>query len=225
MTATTRDVIYTRRDGGLIERPIAADTKVYGGTLLCLDSSGRVVDGEVASGLRFAGLCERAVDNIDGAAEAEHVLLRDQGEFLLTGSGFSASSLGRPVFLLDNATVTLGASDLEHWIQVGVVVEVVSSTQAWVRLTPLAESPRRQVTIRCAGANAAALDLSAAAEAVGLSDVYVLSVEAVVSYTTSTGALDALLASSAYALADGVVSTTGNKSANTLFVTCTAIFY
>jgi hypothetical protein len=84
---------------------------------------------------------------------------------------------------------------------------------------------KRQAVIKCAGANAGALDLSAAAEAVGLDEVYVLSVEAVVSYTTSTGELDALLASSAYALDTGVLSTTGNKSANTLLVHCTCIFY
>lgn len=221
MASTTTDIVTRRRDGTTLSEPVAAAETLYGGTLVCRNASGYAVDGEDANNLVFAGIARAAVDNASGSAGDLNVELWEDGVFLVKAIGLTADDVGRECFLLDNQTVALaGGSGLDYHIRVGVIDEVVSATQAWVRLQPGQLRERRLYQVQIDGVNAAAFDLSTAASGLGGSDFYVVDVESVVSYVAADGTLDGLkVVTTDYTLSAGAVSAVGDETANTWLIT------
>ena len=229
MASSPVDIDTPRRGSSYRAFPMAATALVLAGCLACLNTSDQLVDGADTAGLRFAGVVREYVDNSDGAAGDEDGEVWTEGEFALAGTGFAAGDVGKTVFLLDNQTVGLAdAAGVDQMIPVGVITEVVSSTEVWVQITPNlgkaqdALGPPRQYTIEIAGVNATAFDLDASAALFGGAGFYVRSVQAVRAIVTSTGAAASPLrkvVTTHWTLASGVISAVGDETLNTWQIT------
>jgi hypothetical protein len=108
MTALTAD-----RDTPEINRPrtrslpVAADTKIYAGSLVVL-SSGYAAPGTAAAGLVAVGRAAETVDNKGGAAGAASVTV-ERGVFRYAnsaaGDAIAKADIGATVYIVDDQTV------------------------------------------------------------------------------------------------------------------------
>lgn len=108
MTATTTDR-DTRRHGGVeFGMPIKGNTKLYAGTIACVDATGFVVAGATSTTLKALGITENQFDNTGGADGAFLVRFR-KGVWLLANSAggdqLSNADWGSDVYIVDNQTV------------------------------------------------------------------------------------------------------------------------
>lgn len=224
MTAIAKDRNTVRRNGALHNVGVGDGETIYAGTLCCYDSDGYLVDGADTAGLIFAGIPQRGVDN---AAGDDGDVTRDlfvEGEFKFAATGLTADDVGQPLYLVDNQTVALaGGTSVDNYVYVGVLAEVISATECWVRICPPKQPEIKQYTIVIAGVDTDDLDLSTAAAQYGGSDFDVQAIQAVNAYVTSGGASAGLLAvTTNYTLTAGVIACADDQSANTLVIHCTA---
>jgi|GEM_PF-6186294 len=218
--ATTRDIPLKTRVGDQEEFEVAASVQLFGGAFACLDSNGRLVDATDHASRLFAGIVVAGRDNSSGAAGDKDAMVYTSGEYLLTGSGFSAADEGKPVYLIDNDTVGLaGNADVNELLYVGIITRYKSATTVYVDIHPLKRRKKHQFRVQVSGENAAELDLSTAAAKLGGTDIHVYSVMSMVAYVTADGSLAGLRDSDDYSVASGALSVTGDESANTLLIT------
>lgn len=232
MTAVTADLYTKRKQGSKVQIDVAASTTLYTGTLICRDGSGNAVNAAINSAYSFAGVADEAVDNSTGSAGDKEIRCWDDGLFRLALEGGSAAQgdIGKKVYVHDNATVAtadaLGGD--EAFVYVGTIRELDEDNAGyvWVEIDPQG-SPGPQAdgksvfSVRVAGVNATAFDLSTAAAAYGGSDFYVDSMIGAVSYLTADGTLvDGLLVvTTDWTLADGVLTTVNDETNNTWDIT------
>jgi hypothetical protein len=117
--------------------PVAASTILYEGTM-CFEDAGGDFAGAVVENGSFGGIVVDQVDNSAGADAAKKAEVWVDGEFLLTLNTTSAAAadIGKAVYASDNYTITETATDL---VPVGIITEVVSTTQVWVAIAGLGE--------------------------------------------------------------------------------------
>ena len=72
MSALTRDRATSYREGIEVEFPVAAATKIYAGSMVCVNAGGYARPAADTSGYRFAGVAMEQVDNTAGADGADH---------------------------------------------------------------------------------------------------------------------------------------------------------
>lgn len=131
--AVTADQLAVRSDDCLGSCPVAASTLLYANTLVFRNSSG-YADDDIASGANpFLGIARRQYDNSAGSNGDITAEFYIDGVFLLTGSGFAQTSVGKLAYASDNFTLTLTATDNAL---IGVIVGYKSSTQVYVKITP-----------------------------------------------------------------------------------------
>lgn len=131
MAVTASQYINKIGEGCRSGTPVAASTTLYGGTMAFVNASG-YADDDVASGVNiFRGIVVETVDNSAGSNGTEKGEFWSSGRFLLTGSGFAQTSVGKRVYATDNFTLTLVATG---GVYVGVIDEYVSATQVWVQI-------------------------------------------------------------------------------------------
>lgn len=144
MAVTANQVIKRRgREGKLRKVPVAASTILYEGTM-CFEDAGGDFAGVVVENGSFGGIVKQQVDNSaggDGSAGgfgAKFAEVYTDGDFLLTFDTTSlvVGDIGKAVYGVDNFTVSETATDL---VPVGIIVEVVSTSQAWVSIHGLGE--------------------------------------------------------------------------------------
>lgn len=125
MTATAADLLKSRADDLRVEVPVAASTVLYENTQAFINASG-YADDDTASGVnRFGGMVVKRVDNSSGSNGDLFAELETDGTFLFLGSGFAQTSVGLPLFALDNQTTTLTAL---AGTRIGVITKYVDST-------------------------------------------------------------------------------------------------
>ncbi|MCW3479732.1 hypothetical protein OL229_09175 [Neisseriaceae bacterium JH1-16] len=107
MTATIQDRNTPFKDGELIPTPVAANTTIPAGAIVCVNANGFATNGVTATGLTYLGRADERVENTgpDGAAV---VLVRRGKAFKWandSGDPVSQASFGRPCYVVDNQTV------------------------------------------------------------------------------------------------------------------------
>jgi hypothetical protein len=134
--------------------PIAADTLILAGTIVCVNGDGRAVPGVDGEGFAAVGKAVSTVDNrteapSGGAAGAEDIEI----DFGVHGWAFTGTTPepGQVVFVVDNQTVSVDSDSGQRGIA-GYVSEVVGST-CYVQMGPTTAG---QIVI--ASAEAADLD-------------------------------------------------------------------
>lgn len=220
MADTTTDLDISLRGSRRAALPVKAAVSLLTLQLVCIDTSGRAVNGADTANLQFAGLAVEAVDNTDGEDGEATVELVAADQALLTGAGFTAADVGKPVFVDDNQTIAL-ADDVANHVLVGTIVEYVSATQVWVKLKPFHRTEPRVFAVEVAGVNAAALNLATAAALYGGSDFYVKSVISMRANVTSTAAVataNRKVVTTNFTVASGVITTVTDESLNTLLI-------
>lgn len=136
----TQDRDTPRREGTFLTLPIAADTQIFAGAMVAVDTSGRAVPAEDDADLVVVGRSEVHVDNSGGAAGAKIVKVR-RGVFRFDNDEtlpVEASGVFGDCYVEDDGTVRrLGAEeDPGEASRAGLVLEV-EQAGVWVEINSL----------------------------------------------------------------------------------------
>jgi len=131
MSALTRDRATPYREGIEVEYPVATNTKIYAGSLVCVNAAGYAVPAADTSGFQFAGVAMEQTDNSGGSDGAQIVKLRRAGVFEFDAVSLTQAMVGLDMYAKDDHTFADTAGATNH-IKVGRLVKYVSATKGWV---------------------------------------------------------------------------------------------
>lgn len=106
--ALTADRNTSRRNGDQLSLGIAANKKIYAGSLVARDASGYATPGATATDLLGMGRAAETVDNTGGAAGALQVPI-DKGVFHFAnaaGDPVTIADIGNDCYITDDLTVS-----------------------------------------------------------------------------------------------------------------------
>lgn len=133
--ALSADKALQYQEGKQHSLPIdgGATYAIFKGGALAYDTSGYIRPGANTAGFRFAGFALENVTTTATSSDGAHtVLAAQQGVAVLTISGVAVTDVGRPVWLSDDTTGTLTATNVGP---IGTVFEYLSSNTALVRFS------------------------------------------------------------------------------------------
>jgi hypothetical protein len=128
MTALAKDRKTVYQEGVEMEYPVAA-TKIYAGSLVCLNASGYAAPGADTANFKFVGVAQEYVDNSAGSAGDKTVRVRRKGIFYFGASGMAITDVGTAVNVSDDQTV---AKTTTNSIACGKIAKFVSATEVGV---------------------------------------------------------------------------------------------
>ena len=131
MSALTRDRATPYREGIEVEYPVAANTKIYAGSLVCVNAAGFATPAADTSGYRFVGVAMEQVDNSSGADGGVVVRVRRTGVFEFDAASIDATMVGGPMYAADDHTFDDAEGPVND-IKVGQLVKYVSATKGWI---------------------------------------------------------------------------------------------
>lgn len=131
MSALTRDRATPYREGIEVEYSVAANTKIYAGSLVCVNTAGYVVPAADTTGFQFAGVAMEQVDNSGGTDGGETVRLRRAGVFEFDAASIAQTMVGAEMEATDDHTFDDSAGTTNH-VKVGRLVKFVSATKGWI---------------------------------------------------------------------------------------------
>ena len=134
MAALTKDRATPYREGIEIEFPVAANSKIYSGSLVCSNTSGYAVPAADTAGLKFLGVALEQVDNTGGVNGAIQLRLRRTGVFEFDAASITQAMVGSAMYAMDDHTVD-DAAGASNDIKVGVLLKYVSDTKGWIDIT------------------------------------------------------------------------------------------
>lgn len=117
--------------GGSPRYLMAASTTIYQGSMVMLNSSGLAVPAAAAASNK--GVVGVARKSVTSAGSGSYYVEVDEGEFLFAGTTLAQSGTGGLVYAEDDQTVdeTQGTNEPKA----GLLVEYVSASSAWVRIS------------------------------------------------------------------------------------------
>jgi hypothetical protein len=108
MAALTADRNTAQREGVDYAFPVAASTKIFAGSLVCINASNLATKGAVSTTLKCVGIAQEQADNSAGAASAIRVKTR-RGCFKLANSTagdlITLADINADCFIVDDQTV------------------------------------------------------------------------------------------------------------------------
>ncbi len=131
MSALTRDRATPYREGIEVDYPVATNTKIYAGSLVCVNAAGYAVPAADTSGYQFAGVAMEQVDNSGGNDGGLSVNLRRAGVFEFDGVSITQAMVGTDMYATDDHTFDDTAGATNH-VKVGRLVKYVSATKGWI---------------------------------------------------------------------------------------------
>lgn len=135
MVALTKDRNTKRRDGVQFNDPVAASTRIYAGSLVCLNAAGFAVPGSTSATLKARGRAEEQVDNRDGAAGAMRIETR-RGVFPFANSTaadeITRADIGATAYIVDDQTVA--KTSATNTRSVAGVIRDVDSDGVWIEI-------------------------------------------------------------------------------------------
>ena len=135
MVALSAGRMTPKREGDDFADPVKAATKIFAGSLVCLDAAGWAVPGSVATTLIARGMAKGTVDNTAGANGALNVDV-ERGVFRFANSAagdlIARTEIGKDVFIVDDQTVAKTNGGATRSIA-GKVVDV-DANGVWVRV-------------------------------------------------------------------------------------------
>jgi predicted RecA/RadA family phage recombinase len=133
MANLTADREDFRKEGELVQLPVAASTKLFKGSIVALDSSGYAVKGQDTASTPVAGIAYEQSDNSAGAAGDKKIRVWRTGVFSLPCASATQAWVGQTVYAVDDNLVAL-ADTTTNDQPVGTVVEFVSATEVKVQV-------------------------------------------------------------------------------------------
>lgn len=132
MAVTANQINRMRNPGKKQSFPALTAKTFYQGTLAFIDAAtGYLTNDDNGGANAFAGIVCAYVDNSGGASGAVTVECYTEGDFELTGSGFTQAIVGQNAYATDNYVVTATFTSASR---IGKFIEYVSSTKAFVRI-------------------------------------------------------------------------------------------
>jgi len=131
MAGLTRDRATSYREGVELDYPVAASTKIYAGSLVCVNADGFAVPAADTSGYVFVGVALEQVDNSAGANGAKNLRVRRQGVFEFDAASITQAMVGDPMYAVDDHTFDDAAGPTND-IKVGLLVKYASATKGWI---------------------------------------------------------------------------------------------
>lgn len=135
MTAQVADRNTAERDSREFGFPVAASTKLWAGSIACLNASGYLTKGAVATTLKTVGVVQATVDNSAGANAALTAKVR-RGCFRFGNSAstdlIALTEVGSSCYIVDDQTVakTNGSSTRS----IAGIVRDVDTDGVWVEI-------------------------------------------------------------------------------------------
>lgn len=135
MAALTQDRNTPLRASEQFDFPVAASTRLYAGSLACINASGFLTKGAVATNLKAVGVVEAGADNSAGADGAVRAKVR-RGTFRFANSAstdlIALADVGADCYIVDDQTVakTNGSSTRS----VAGKIRDVDATGVWVEI-------------------------------------------------------------------------------------------
>ncbi|OBY58234.1 hypothetical protein [Pseudomonas sp. AU12215] len=133
--ALTKDRNTPRRDGKQFNDPVAANVKIFAGSLVCLDASGNAVPGSTSTTLKVRGLAQEQVDNTGGAAGDLRIETR-RGTFQFANSAaadqIARADIGAQCYIVDDQTVA--KTSATNTRSVAGTIRDVDSAGVWVEI-------------------------------------------------------------------------------------------
>lgn len=137
MTAATADRSTTYSLADLLAIPVEAATRIWAGTMVCVNAAGYAVPAADAVGNQFEGVAEAQADNRLGAAGAISVVVRRKGRFRFAAeTAVDQTAMGACVYVHDDQTVEADAALETADILVGRIARIVSANVVDVDLMP-----------------------------------------------------------------------------------------
>jgi hypothetical protein len=134
MAAATQARDTLKRLGNQLTLAMAASTRIFGGTIVCLNASGLAVPGSTSTTLKAVGQAEATADNSAGAASALSVNVERDGWYRFANSAagdqIALADVGADCFIVDDQTVakTNGGSTRS----VAGVIRDVDAQGVWI---------------------------------------------------------------------------------------------
>ena len=120
------------KPGELVSYRVGANAVIYKGALVTVRNDGFAYPARSGTSSDvFVGVAFESVSTAGGAAGARSVRVCKRGTYVYNGSGFTQASVGQAMYALDDNTLTTTATNNQL---VGYVVEVLSATQARIRI-------------------------------------------------------------------------------------------
>lgn len=133
MTALTNSYDARRKDGALVLYSVGAGVHVRkGGLLAVAAATGLAQPASDSAGLVFIGVAYEEADNTLGAAAAKSVRVLKTGVYTYAKTAATPADVGKPAFIVDDATVATAAT--ADAIACGVVVGAPSAGTVQVRI-------------------------------------------------------------------------------------------
>lgn len=131
MSALTKDRATAYRDGIEVEYRVAANAKIFAGSLVCVNSSGFAVPAADTAGFKFIGVALQQVDNSGGANGAKIIRVRRSGVFEFAAGSITQAMVGDPMYALDDQTFD-DAGGATNDIKVGALVKYEAAGKGWI---------------------------------------------------------------------------------------------
>lgn len=151
MAALNKDRNTPRKAGQIAAFGVAANAKIYAGSLVCLNATGYAVPAADTAGFRCVGVAKEYIDNTGGADGDQVIQVWESGEFQFDAAGMARTDVGLPVFVSDDQTV---AKSTTNAIGCGMITEFVSATSVWI---DIATNSRRTAATQASVASADAV--------------------------------------------------------------------
>lgn len=133
--ALTKDRNTKRRDGRLFSDPVAAATRIFAGSLMCLNATGDAVPGSTSTTLKARGVALEQVDNLSGAAGAVRIQ-SSRGVFPFANSAagdqITRADIGANAYIVDDQTVA--KTNGTNTRSVAGVIRDVDSDGVWIEI-------------------------------------------------------------------------------------------
>jgi len=121
------------REGLIVAYPVKANTRIWKGALVCVDSTGYLMPASDTANLRFVGVAFESVDNTGGASGEKRCRVIKRGTFVYNraGAAYTQADLGTTVrAITDNEVAKTSTNNLV----VGTVVELLDGNRVRVRI-------------------------------------------------------------------------------------------
>ncbi len=135
MTALAKDRATERRSGQIYNDGVAASTRIYAGSLACLNATGYAVPGSTSTTLVARGMATEQVDNSSGS-DGDLKINIEPGTFKFGNSAggdeITIAEIGDNCYIVDDQTVA--KTDGTSTRSVAGVIKAIDSDGVWVKI-------------------------------------------------------------------------------------------
>lgn len=135
MAALTAERDTKHKEGILRSLPVAANAKIYQGSLVAVNASSVAVPGSVSTTQKVVGRAEETVDNTGGADGDKRITVR-RGIFQFANSAsgdlIALKDIGANAYIVDDQTVALTNGSSTR--SIAGVIHDVDANGVWIKI-------------------------------------------------------------------------------------------